>query len=351
MRAFRDCFIVPPEVLRRLADDESVPAESREALRDSLTLDSAWRVVRDAQTQAVRLNWLAEEISTGRFAALLATTPAVTVYDCKHTRSLPGVPVPTPGNSSDVTAKRAFDEATGVAKFYKQCFGRNSVDDAGMTLMSSIHYGVHYSNAFWNGSQMTYGDGDGQIFTDFTASDDVIAHELTHGVTQYTAGLDYTDEPGALNESVSDVFGSIYRQWRAKQTVAQADWLIGADVLGPAAIAKGYTCLRDMARPGASHCLSPQPSDYSDYVAGGDPHENSGIPNHAFYLAATAIGGWSWEKAGKVWYAALTSPRAGPTTTMKAFAGLTRSAAKSLFPSDRAVYSGVDGAWAQVGIS
>jgi Zn-dependent metalloprotease len=197
---------------------------------------------------------------------------------------------------------------------------------------------------------MTYGDGDGQVFTDFTKSDDVIGHELTHGVTQFTAGLDYTDEPGALNESVSDAFGAMFQQWRRKQPVAQADWLIGPDVLGPVAIAKGYTCLRNMAQPGSQHCLSPQPSHYRDYVPGGDPHENSGIPNHAFYLAATNIGGHSWEKVGKVWYAALTSPEAHASTGFEEFATLTRAAAKSLFPRDTSVYGGVDDAWTRVGI-
>jgi Zn-dependent metalloprotease len=219
-----------------------------------------------------------------------------------------------------------------------------------MTLMSSIHYGVRYDNAFWNGAQMTYGDGDGQVFTDFTKADDVIGHELTHGVTQFTAGLDYTDEPGALNESVSDVFGAMFHQRRRKQTAVQADWLIGAAVLGPVAIAKGYTCLRNMAQPRSQQCLSPQPSHYSDYVPGGDPHENSGIPNHAFYLAAMTVGGRSWEKAGKVWYAALTSPKAHASMGMAEFATLTRAAARSLFRSDTNVYRGVDDAWTRVGI-
>ncbi len=220
-----------------------------------------------------------------------------------------------------------------------------------MTLMSSIHYGVRYDNAFWNGSQMTYGDGDGRVFTDFTKSDDVIGHELTHGVTQFTAGLDYSDEPGALNESVSDVFGATFHQWRHKQTVAQADWLIGAGCSwAPWQVPRGYTCLRDMAQPGSRHCLSPQPSHYRNYISAGDPHENSGIPNHAFYLAAMTIGGRSWEKAGKVWYAALTSPKAHGLMTMSEFAALTRTAARSLFPRDTNVYRGVDDAWTRVGI-
>ena len=345
-----DCFIVPTGVLLRLAEDESIPAESRQAMRDCVAVEEAWRGLRNAQTEAIQASLLATGITTLQVAGVLATVPAVTVYDCKNTRSLPGSPVSNPGSSADITARRAFDTTHAVIDFYRQCFGRNSIDDAGMTLISSIHYSVRYDNAFWNGAQMTYGDGDGQIFLDFTKADDVICHELTHGVTQFTAGLDYSDEPGALNESVSDVFGTMFYQWRRKQTVAQADWLIGADVLGPVAIAKGYTCLRDMIQPGSRHCLSRQPSHYRDYIPEGDPHDNSGIPNHAFYLAATTIGGRSWERAGKVWYAALTSPEAYRFTTFKEFATLTRAAARSLFPRDTNVYRGVDDAWTRVGI-
>lgn len=341
------CFIIPTDVLEKLAADKSLSNESRQALRDTVALDPVWRNLRSEYAKAARSAVRSRELAPAK----LAVRPAVAVFDCKNTQSLPGAPVLNPGESSDVTAKNAFDETTAVADFYEQIFGRNSIDDAGMTLLSSIHYDVRFSNAFWNGNQMTYGDGDGEIFIDFTTSNDVIGHELTHGVTQFTAGLNYTNEPGGLNESVSDVFGSMFRQWRKHQTVDQADWLIGADIMGPKAAAKGYTCLRDMADPGASHCLAKQPSHYSNYVPGGDPHTNSGIPNHAFYLAATAIGGRSWEKAGKVWYAALTSPQANPNTKMKAFANLTRKAAKSLFASQPAVYSAVDEAWKQVGLA
>jgi len=343
-------YIVPAAVLRRLADDDTIPDESRQALLDSAAVESSWRELRKAHTEATQAGLLAKGITSLRLAGVLAHVPAITVYDCKNTESLPGAPVSDPRASSDLTARRAFDATNAVVDFYRNCFGRNSVDDAGMTLMSSIHYSVRYDNAFWNGSQMTYGDGDGRVFTDFTKSDDVIGHELTYGVTQFTAGLDYSDEPGALNESVSDAFGAMFHQWRQKQTVEQADWLIGPGVLGPVAIAKGYTCLRNMAEPGSRHCLSPQPSHYSDYVAGGDPHENSGIPNHAFYLAATNIGGQAWDKAGKVWYAALTSDKARPSTGFGDFAALTRTAANSLFPHDTEVYRGVDDAWTRVGI-
>jgi Zn-dependent metalloprotease len=252
--------------------------------------------------------------------------------------------------STDATAKRAFVETSSVATFYSQVFGRNSVDNAGMTLASSIHYGTGYNNAFWNGSQMTYGDGDGSIFVDFTKGNDVIGHELTHGVTQYSLQLDYADEAGGLNESLSDCFGSMFRQWEAKQNVNQADWLIGKDIMGPAALGKGLTCLRDMANPAAKHCLSPQPTKFSQFKPGMDPHESSGIPNLAFCLIAKAAGGNSWDKVGQIWYKSMTGFGPTPAMKMKAFANRTRAVATQLYPGNTAVAGAVDTGWKKVGL-
>ena len=218
-----------------------------------------------------------------------------------------------------------------------------------MTLLSSVHFGDGYNNAFWNGTQMAYGDGNGELFVDFSRGNDVVGHELTHGVTQHTLGLNYTNEPGGLNESISDVFGSMFRQWVAGQSSSQADWLIGSDIVGPAARQRGYSCLRDLANPPAQHCLSPQPKHFSSYQTGMDPHLSSGIPNHAFYLAATKIGGHSWEKMGQVWYAVLTSGRS-PGMKMARFAGLTRQFAGSMFPAEPGVLQAVDTAWSTVGL-
>jgi Zn-dependent metalloprotease len=224
------------------------------------------------------------------------------------------------------------------------------VNNAGLTLLSSIHYSVKYNNAFWNGSQMTYGDGDGNIFIDFTKSNDVIGHELTHGVTQYSAQLAYANQAGGLNESISDVFGSMFRQWQANQDVTKADWLIGKEIMGPGARARGFTCLRDLSNPAGKHCLSPQPTKFSQYHNGMDPHSSSGIPNFAFYKAAMAIGGKSWVKAGKIWYQALTGFAPSPNLNMSGFAGRTRRLAGSLFPTEPAVKTAVDKAWKAVGL-
>jgi Zn-dependent metalloprotease len=344
MRLACGCFIVPQEVLDRFAKDKKLSEATRKSFADTSDGEQIWRRLRAAHTVATKAG-----IASRGMSATLAAAPKITVYNCSNTTSLPGTPVANPGSAADLTAKRAFDVTGDVAKFYQSAFGRNSVDNAGMTLMSNIHYGQLYNNAFWDGSQMTYGDGDGQIFIDFTQSNDVVAHELTHGVTQYTLGLNYTNEAGGLNESMSDVFGSMFRQWQAGQDAGAADWLIGAGIMGPAARARGYTCLRDMSKPGDAHCLSPQPFHYRDYRSGMDPHESSGIGNFAFYSAAAALGGKSWEKLGKVWYAALTG-LPSPNMRYKTFARRTKRAAKRLYPMEAAVYAAVNAGWNAVGI-
>ena len=339
------CSIIPNDVLKRFAQDKNLSAPERKHFADAALIDAQMRRLR---IQAGKLTSVTAALSLPPVATVAA--PAITIADCHHSQTLPGSPVANPGGSADLTVKRAFDETQAVADFYKTVFGRNSIDDAGMTLGSSVHYGVDFNNAFWNGMRMTYGDGDANIFIDFTKSNDVIGHELTHGVTQYSLQLGYTNEAGGLNESVSDVFGTMFRQWRAGQTVQQADWLVGHEILGPGATARGFTCLRDMASPGAAHCLAPQPSRYSDFKSGMDPHYSSGIPNFAFYTIAMAVGGKSWEKVGQIWYQALTGSRPSPNMKMKTFAASTRKLAASLYPGDTALQKAVDAGWVAVGL-
>jgi Zn-dependent metalloprotease len=172
--------------------------------------------------------------------------------------------------------------------------------------------GINYNNAFWNGEQMAYGDGDGKVFRRFTRSLNVVGHELTHGVVTHTCNLEYQDEPGALNEHFADVMGSLLQQWRKKQTVAKANWLIGDDILIKAPTRKA---LRSLAAPGTAYQndpdigSDPQPAHLKDKYRGtadyGGVHINSGIPNHAFYLAAMKIGGQAWSKTGLIWYKTL----------------------------------------------
>jgi Zn-dependent metalloprotease len=339
------CFIVPREVLARLAQDKQLSAELRKDLLDTAQISQEFR---DLRSQAARLTG----VTLAHADALIeiAPSPAVTVYDCKHAQNLPGVPVPNPGNSPDPTAKRTFNETTSVAKFYKDIFNRNSIDNQGMTLMSSVHYGSNFNNAMWNGSQMLYGDGDGSIFIDFTSANDVIGHELTHGVTQHSLQLNYFDEAGGLNESMSDCFGSMFRQWESSQDVISADWLIGQDIIGPAAQARGFTCLRDMANPAAKHCLAPQPTQYSQITPGMDPHYSSGPPNLAFYTACKTLGGASWERIGQIWYHSLTAFGPTPDMKMQAFADRTRQVANTMYSATPTVAAAVDQGWKQVGL-
>jgi len=342
------CFVVPKKVLKKFSTDKKLTPNQRKSFADAVALEDTWRKMRVTRIKYTRLT--KSVLPQGLAAGAAAKPPSISVFDCHHRSTTPGSQIINPGSSTDATVKRAYVETKAVADFFKTVFGRNSLDDAGLGLLSSVHYSVDYNNAFWNGSQMTYGDGDGNIFVDFTKSNDVIAHELTHGLTQYTAALNYTNQAGGLNESMSDVFGSIFRQWRANQTAAKADWLIGKDIMGPGARARGYTCLRDLSNPAAKHCLSPQPTRFSQYRTGMDPHDSSGIPNFAFYKAAIGIGGNSWDKAGKIWYEALTGFAPSPSLRMKAFANRTRKLAGSLYPTDPAIQTAVDKAWKAVGL-
>jgi Zn-dependent metalloprotease len=198
---------------------------------------------------------------------------------------------------------------------------------------------------------MVYGDG-GRLFKpgSLTTALDVIAHELTHGVTQFTANLDYAGQPGALNESMSDVFGSMVKQYALGQTVDEADWLIGAGLLrDPQA-----TALRSVKDPGSAAPDDPQPASMADFRQlpdnedgdWGGVHINSGIPNRAFYLAARALGGHSWDRAGRVWYDALTR-RLRPDAQFSDAARATIEAAEELFPGG-AVRDRVEEAWRTV---
>ena len=281
-----------------------------------------------------------------------------TVYDGKHLTRLPGTQVRTEGSkpSGDVAVDEAYDGTGATFDMYWQVFQRDSIDNAGLPLHSTVHYGQAYDNAFWDGSQMIFGDGDGTVFNRFTVSVDVIGHELTHGVTDHLAALQYQGQSGALNESMSDVFGSIVKQWQANETAAQADWLIGEGLL--AARINGVA-LRSMKAPGTAYDdpklggKDPQPATMADYVEttddDGGVHINSGIPNRAFYLAATAFGGSSWEHAGRIWYAALADPKLTSTSTFAQFATRTSAQAKALFGAD--AQATVKAAWKGVGIT
>jgi Zn-dependent metalloprotease len=293
--------------------------------------------------------------------AVALATPAGakhrSIYNLAHGTALPGKLVRDEGapKSRDAHVNEAYDYSGATWDFFHRIFGRNSVDDRGMRLDSSVHYYRNFDNAFWNGSQMVYGDGDGVIFQRFTKCLDVIGHELTHGITQYEASLEYEGQSGALNESFSDVFGSLVKQWKRKQSAAQADWLIGEGLF-----AKGIhgVAIRSMKAPGTAYDdpqlgKDPQPAHMKDYVKGpadnGGVHVNSGIPNHAFYLAARALGGNAWDRAGKIWYDTLCNILRPNSKFVDAAKGTIRSAG-ILFGVASQEQSAVKTAWQKVGV-
>ncbi len=343
--------ILPPHILVHIATSGATKEQRDLAIR-ALELDHSLR------TSRVTFS-LMGGLQVGHPAA--AAGPAQekrTIYDAQHTQNLPGHFVRAEGQPpvGDNAVNQAYDGLGDTFVFYLTAYQRNSIDNAGLPLVASVHFGQTYDNAFWNGQQMVFGDGDGVLFNGFTGSVDVIGHELTHGVTGSEANLTYQGQAGALNESISDVFGSLVKQFTLKQTAAQADWLIGAGLL--ASGIKGVA-LRSMKAPGTAYDdptlgKDPQPADMAHYVHttqdNGGVHINSGIPNHAFFLAATSIAGYAWEKAGKIWYDTVSDHNLRPSANFSAFAKLTARHAGLLYGNGGTEQKAVLDAWKQVGV-
>jgi len=334
------CFILPPHIESKLAENPKYRARALRAIHFS----ERQRAIRQVVPSLPLMG--------------LAGTKHRTIFDVKNQTVLPGKEVRNEGDkpTDDAAVNEAYDYSGDTYDFYSQVFNRNSVDDHGQTLTSSVHYDVSYDNAFWNGSQMIYGDGDGELFQRFTSCVDVVGHELTHGVTQNEAQLVYKGQSGALNESMSDVFGSMIKQWVNNQTADQADWLIGKGLFTPAVHGDA---LRSMKAPGTAYDdpvlgKDPQPDNMDKFVVTDDDdggvHINSGIPNRAFYLAATNIGGFAWQKAGLIWYRTLTG-NLSPTADFQAAADATVAVASTLFGVDTDEQKAVIDAWTAVGLS
>jgi len=306
------------------------------------------------------------ELVTGRAATFLdRSAPAAkaqgirnrrNVYDAQHTFKLPGKLMTSDHRPRSSDAE--VNEAYGVGAtfdFFAVLFGRNSIDNRGLRIDSTVHYGTQFDNAMWTGHQLVFGDGDGRLFNRFTSSLDVIGHELTHGVTQSTAALGYTGQNGALNEHLSDAFGMMVKQYKLDQSANESDWLIGASLLAPGV--HGHA-IRSMAAPGTAYNdpvlgRDPQPRHMRDYVDtatdNGGVHINSGIPNHAFYLAAIALGGRTWEVLGRIWYVTLTS-RLRADADFADFVRATVDIAGELYGNGGRVQRIVADAWGAVGI-
>lgn len=345
--------VVPPFLLTRLAqaaDDTLDPgAVSRRAASQTLSEDAALRE-RRLRSPLTRPTMVPSAGPPG--------PPDRVVSDARGTTELPGTPVRREGEApvGDVSVNEAYDGLGATHALFAEVFGRDGIDGAGGRLLASVHYGQAYDNAFWDGSQMVFGDGDGRVFGRFTDVLSVIGHELTHGVTEATAGLAYSGQSGALNESVSDVFGALTEQRVRGQDAASASWLIGEGLFLPGV--QGVA-LRSMKAPGTAYDdpvlgRDPQPATMAGYVDtaqdNGGVHLNSGIPNHAFYLVATAVGGPAWELPGSIWYTALTGGGLAADADFAAFARLTLAVADDLAGSGSAAHEAVAKAWTDVGV-
>jgi Zn-dependent metalloprotease len=282
------------------------------------------------------------------------------VLDAQQSTDLPGQLIRDEGGppSSDPAVNDAYDGLGATYDLYHDVFHRDSIDDHGMRLVATVHYDQDFDNAFFDGEEMVFGDGDNIIFVGFTKAIDVIGHELTHGVTQFTASLEYKFQSGALNESFSDVFGSLVKQYHNNEDAASADWLIGNGILAPGI---NGVALRSMKDPGSAFDdaklggKDPQPGDMDHYVEmslsedNGGVHINSGIPNHAFFLLASQLGGNAWEDAGSIWYQTLL--QLWPQAQFQDCANVSAQVAGAQFGTGSAQQQAVKTAWDQVGIT
>ncbi|MBD2388016.1 M4 family metallopeptidase [Cylindrospermum sp. FACHB-282] len=335
------CCIIPPHLLESIAINGE--SHQRNWAFETLNISAQLRGRRNA---------------VGNF--FFAPSPGVkrrTIYDAKRTQNLPGVLVRSEGEppTTDIAVNEAYDATGATYDLFYEVFERNSIDDKGLRLDSTVHFGVNYDNAFWNGDQMVYGDGDGNIFQRFTKCIDIVAHELTHGITQYEAALEYNGESGALNESFADIFGILVKQRVQNETALEADWIMGEGMLAPHVKGVG---IRSLKAPGTAYDdpvmgKDPQPAHMKDKYMGdqdnGGVHINSGIPNHAFYLAAVEMGGYAWEKAGKIWYVSLRD-RLRDKSDFKTAAETTIKVAGELYGIESPEKTAVENAWRQVGV-
>jgi Zn-dependent metalloprotease len=342
------CLIVPPHLLERIA--RTGTAQDRETALNTLAIDHSVRTLR-VESSSLR------GVAARRLAQAYGGSgaPVRVIYDAEHQTDVHATRVRRSESDppvGDEAVNQAYDGLGRTYGLYWDVYERDSIDNAGLPLLGEVHFGVDYDNAFWDGERMMFGDGDGRLFTGFTSAIDVIGHELTHGVTEDTLGLRYLGQSGALNESISDVFGSLVKQYALGQTVDEADWLIGAGILGPAL---DGVALRSMKAPGTAFEGDIQPSRMSDYVRtatdNGGVHINSGIPNHAFYLAASAIGGNAWEDAGRIWYETMSRRTVGPSAQFRGFAAATVEVAERLFGPGSTQAKAVADAWMAVGVA
>ncbi len=345
--------LVPPNLL------EEVARRGNDKQRDwALKTLSRDQTIRSARLQNSKVRGRGPREGADALAQRPPGEPQRRIYDAENEENLPIRPVRAEGEdpSGDEAVDEAYDGLGDTHRFLWEIHHRDSIDDEGMPLRGIAHYGVDYDNAFWDGRRMVFGDGDGELFVRFTLSLDVIGHELGHGVTEDEAGLEYYGQSGALNESMSDVFGSLVKQYKRGETAEEANWLIGDDIIGPEVEGEA---LRSMEAPGTAYDddvlgKDPQPAHMDGFVVttrdNAGVHVNSGIPNHAFYTIATTLGGHAWERSGVIWYETLRSPQLRAAADFQSFADLTAATAARLYGADGEELDAVRAGWDKVGI-
>lgn len=342
------CFAIPRNLLRQLADD-SDDHEHRELLRGQIEHSSKLRAQRAIQTRARPQGALGRQLLHRQ------------VFDAQGQILLPGKLLRDEDDppTRDKEANQAYENVGVALQFFKKVLGRDSVDGRGMRVDASVHYGFRFANAMWTGRQMIVGDGDGQHVKGLARSLGLIAHEFAHGVTQHLVrgGLGVVTvrgqpptlkgEAGALNESFSDVCASMIKQWHADQDVTEADWLMGEDILAPKA-GKAVRSLKDPGNGRLTWRNDDQIKDYRHYKPTDEAHKASGIPNHAFYVAATRLGGKSWETLGAVWLKGFDRLRA--RATFLAAAHSTINVAAALHGRGSRTHEAVKAGWRKVNV-
>jgi Zn-dependent metalloprotease len=342
------CYFVPPYVEVALAENASVPSvdQTQMDLSDAARERRADAITRETAVEAAP-----------SLAPPATGTSRREVYDSGNTTNQRVTLVRPEGSpeTKDAEVINAYDSAGVVRAFFRQVLNRESIDNRSLDLVLNVHFGTKFNNAFWDGDEMTFGDGDGVIFSGFARSLDVVGHELAHGVTQYASGLIYQGESGALNEHFSDVFGTAITQWANNERPEDADWLIGDEIMGPDLYGEA---LRSMRNPGTAYDnpifgKDPQPAHYANRYTGtadnGGVHINSGIPNRAFYLVATELG--DTLVSARIWYHALNFLK--PNSTFAQAATQVADSARILVKAG-VVHKGaaqvVRGAWRAVGV-
>ena len=347
--------VVPPFLLERIAQ-HAAPSSGQGVAVDHASSSAARTLAIDRELVRGRIDAPKPTAIAGRAAT---GGPRRSIHDAENDRVLPGRLVRAEGrpSSSDVSVDEAYEGLGVTFEFFRDVYGRNSLDGGGLPLDATVHYDRDYDNAFWDGERMVFGDGDGEVFGRFTASLSVIAHELAHGFTQYASGLEYSGQSGALNESLSDVFGVLVEQFALGQNADNASWLVGQGLFLPAVQGRA---LRSMIEPGSAYDddvlgRDPQPADMDGYVEtrsdNGGVHINSGIPNRAFASAAIELGGPAWDRAGQVWFDVATDSALSPTIDFDGFATATVAAAANRFGNESDVRRAVSKGWSTVGIA